>query len=129
MSVLFIRAHERFALRESVMVHWGHDNDSGTTTIDGMMSEVSPEGCRIENHGRILPAEGENVVVEWGENNARTGLVRWASDGAIGVRFVQSFGESEMAAMLEACRSDVSRGALRHLILRPVRKLADLAAA
>jgi len=80
MTVLTIRSHKRYAVRQMVNLQ-----KHGARTSQGLLIELSSEGCRISNVKRGAYAMGEEVTVEIGEM-ALHGRIRWAHDGVVGVR-------------------------------------------
>jgi hypothetical protein len=80
MTVLTIRAHKRYAVRQPVRVR-----KPGRQAAQGLMIELSSEGCRISNLGRGAFEIGEAVTVEVDELRF-AGRIRWAHDGIAGVR-------------------------------------------
>jgi len=80
MTVLTIRAHRRYAVRQPVRL-----GKSGGELARGLLIELSSEGCRISNLDRRDYAIGEEVTVELGEH-CLGGRIRWAHDGIAGVR-------------------------------------------
>ena len=80
MTVLTIRAHKRYAVRQPVRL-----GKPGVTPAKGLLIEMSSEGFRISNLGRCEYAIGEEVTVEVGELTLG-GRIRWAHDGIAGVR-------------------------------------------
>ena len=80
MTVLTIRAHKRYAVRQPVRL-----GKPGTKPIGGLMIELSSEGVRISSLGRPGFAVGEAVTVEIDELEFK-GRIRWCHDGIAGVR-------------------------------------------
>ena len=80
MTVLTIRAHKRYAVRQPVKL-----GKPGVAPAKGLLIELSSEGLRISNLSRGDYAIGEQVTVELGELS-RGGRIRWSHDGIAGVR-------------------------------------------
>lgn len=80
MTVLTIRSHKRYAVRQSVGLA-----KTGGDTATGLLIELSSEGFRISNLGRGEYTVGEAVTVEL-EELRFPGRIRWAHDGIAGVR-------------------------------------------
>jgi hypothetical protein len=80
MTVLTIRAHKRYAVRQPVRL-----GKPGDEPARGLLIELSSEGLRISNLGRCDYTIGEPVTVEVGDLELG-GRIRWAHDGIAGVR-------------------------------------------
>ena len=94
MNVLTIRAHKRYAVRQPVRLC-----KTGGKPIDGLMIELSSEGCRISNLGRPGLAIGETVTVKIDEHTYR-GRIRWSHDGIAGVRLDQALFGNELSNLV-----------------------------
>ena len=84
MTVLTIRAHKRYAVRQTVTLR-----RPGEAPASGLMIELSSEGIRNSNLGRPGLTIGEPVTVEIDELTFN-GRIRWAHDGVAGVRLEQA---------------------------------------
>ena len=80
MTVLTIRAHRRYAVRQTVRLA-----KPGGRPATGLMIELSSEGIRISNLARGEYTIGEPVTVEIDELSFH-GRIRWAHDAIVGVR-------------------------------------------
>ncbi|MBO9519024.1 MAG: hypothetical protein J7493_13240 [Porphyrobacter sp.] len=100
MTVLAIRTCKRHAVRRIVQLA-----KAGRKAVDGLMIELSSEGCRISNLGRSGFIVGEAVTVEVGEKTFH-GHVRWVHDGIAGVRFDQALFNSELNGLIAYCRGE-----------------------
>jgi hypothetical protein len=80
MTVLTIRAHKRYAVRQTVRLQ-----KPGAKPVGGLMIELSSEGVRISNLGRPGLVIGEPVTVEIDDRKFH-GRIRWCHDGIAGVR-------------------------------------------
>ena len=94
MTVLTIRAHKRYAVRQPVRL-----GKPGVAPAKGLLIELSSEGFRISNLGRCDYAIGEEVTVELGELSLG-GRIRWAHDGLAGVRLDRALYTSELGALI-----------------------------
>lgn len=94
MTVLTIRAHRRYAVRQPVRLG-KPDGDRAR----GLLIELSSEGCRISNLDRRDYAIGEEVTVELGELSLG-GRIRWAHDGIAGVRLDQALYPNELGELI-----------------------------
>lgn len=101
MNVLFIRKHTRFAVRRMVELC-----TEVTGARDGLLVEVSLEGCRIGNLDSKGLATGDAIelgIEGFGRVEAE---VRWAQPGIAGLRFVHAFHIPELNQLIQLCRSD-----------------------
>lgn len=94
MTVLTIRAHKRYAVRQTVRLK----TENGRP-VKGLMIELSTEGCRISNLGANAFTEGETVAVDCG-NRMLHGVIRWAHDGFAGVRLGKPLLGRELATWI-----------------------------
>jgi hypothetical protein len=94
MTVLTIRAHKRYATRQKVRLSAG-----AGCPVDGLLIELSSEGCRISNLGQVTYEIGQSVCVELGEDVYR-GRVRWSHDGLAGIRLDDALHCHEVASLL-----------------------------
>jgi hypothetical protein len=108
MTVLTIRAHKRYAVRQPVRVA-----KPGEKAVGGLMIELSSEGCRISNVGRSGFAIGEAVTLEI-EELAYTGHVRWSHDGIVGVRLAKPLYNSELCSLVARGRGEIDVQDLRY---------------
>jgi hypothetical protein len=100
MTVLTIRAHKRYAVRQPVRL-----GEPGSPAIGGLMIELSSEGCRISNLGRPGFVIGEPVTVEIDELEFH-GRIRWAHDGIAGVRFDSPLFSHELGDLIARGRGE-----------------------
>lgn len=100
MTVLAIRACKRHAVRQPVELA-----KAGRTPVDGLMIELSSEGCRISSLGRSGFIVGEAVTVDLDEKCLH-GHIRWFHDGIAGVRFDQALFASELNGLIALCRGE-----------------------
>ena len=100
MTVLTIRAHRRYAVRQPVRL-----GKPGEKPIGGLMIELSSEGVRISNLGRPGFIIGEPVTVEIDELKFH-GKIRWAHDGIAGVRLDTALYTGELGDLIARGRSD-----------------------
>jgi hypothetical protein len=94
MTVLTIRAHKRYAVRQPVRL-----GKPGVPPAKGLLIELSSEGFRISNLGRCDYAIGEAVTVELGELSLG-GRIRWAHDGIAGVRLEHPLYPSQIGELI-----------------------------
>ena len=107
MTVLTIRAHKRYAVRQPVRVA-----KPGGTPVGGLMIELSSEGCRISNLGRPGFQIGEPVTVQIDELEYR-GRIRWAHDGVAGVRLDAALFSGELSELIARGRGELHADEVR----------------
>lgn len=94
MTVLTIRASRRYAVRQIVNLQ-----KPGARPAQGLMIELSSEGCRISSVKRGDFAVGEDVTLEIGEM-ALHGRIRWAHDGVVGVRLDTALFTNQLSSLI-----------------------------
>lgn len=99
MSVLVVRSHRRFAVRRAVTLRGG-----GPQCRDGLMFELSTEGCRISNADSAAYDIDQEVTVELDDGKKLRGRIRWAHDGMVGIRFDAALRHHELGRLLEVSR-------------------------
>lgn len=100
MSVLVIRANERFALCKPVSLL-----KEGAHVASGSLIEVSLEGCRISRIDDLAAEDGDNFELELEGLPRIEGNVRWSRGDCLGLRFEQPLHQKEMRDLLEICGS------------------------
>ena len=100
MSVLTIRAHKRYALRQPVQLAKPEGDPAA-----GLLIELSSEGCRISNLGPAALEVGEPVAVHVDEISL-PGRIRWAHDGLAGVRLDNALRVSQIAELIALGREE-----------------------
>jgi hypothetical protein len=100
MSVVTIRSHKRYAVRQVVNLR-----KAGGRRAQGLMIELSSEGCRVSNLKRGEHLEGETVTLEIGEIALR-GFIRWAHDGVAGVRLDNALFSNQLAELVAIGRGE-----------------------
>ena len=100
MTVLTIRAHRRYAVRQPVQL-----GKPGAKPISGLMIELSSEGVRISNLGRPGLMIGEPVTVEIDELKFH-GKIRWTHDGIAGVRLDNALYSSQLGELIARGRGE-----------------------
>ena len=106
MTVLTIRSHKRYAVRQAIRLR-----QTGAKPVSGLMIELSSEGCRISNLGRPGFAVGEPVSVEV-DGIELTGKLRWMHDGIAGVRLDTALFSNQLAELIARGRGEA--GELRY---------------
>jgi hypothetical protein len=100
MAVFTIRARRRYAVRQMINLC-----KAGGRRAQGLLIELSSEGCRISNLKRGEHIAGETVTVEIGDV-ALSGRVHWAHDGVAGVRLDNALFSSQLADLVAMGRGD-----------------------
>jgi len=102
MTVLTIRSHTRFALRQAVDLR-----TDGAQFATGLMIELSAEGCRISGLADVRI--GIDQAVEVGIDGGQTlkGHVRWLGEGVLGLRLDAALTNAELAEVLSHSRGPV----------------------
>lgn len=100
MTVLTIRAHRRYAVRQMVRLK----RDSGKP-LSGLMIELSSEGVRISNLGRPGLTVGEEVTVDI-DGSTLHGYIRWTHDGIAGVRLAKALFPGQLGDLIARGRGE-----------------------
>ena len=107
MTVLTIRSHKRYAVRQPVYL-----KKPGEKAAQGLMIELSSEGIRISNLGRGAFAVGEPVSVDIDERTFM-GRIRWAHDGVAGVRLDSALYPNQLGELIARGRGESPLGEVR----------------
>ena len=101
MSVLLtIRAHKRYAVCSKVRVR-----KEGKRGIDGLLIELSLDGCRISNVGKAGGfALGDPLTVRVEGTAPIEGRVRWANESTVGLRFDRPLHIAGLQDLIQLCR-------------------------
>ncbi len=99
MTVLTIRAHKRFGVCRKIRLH-----RAGEIAVDGLLIELSLEGCRISNidSGQYAPEDRLTITVEG--RQPFDACVRWHGERMIGLRLVHPLHHAELAELITHCR-------------------------
>jgi hypothetical protein len=101
MSVFTIRAHRRFAVCRKVRLR--QEKRRG---IDGLLIELSRDGCRISHAAKTPAFAIEDIVTLAIAGIAPIAArVRWLHDGAVGLRFAQPLPNAALESLIRHCRS------------------------
>jgi hypothetical protein len=100
MTVLTIRAHKRYAVRQPVLL-----GKPGAKPVGGLMIELSSEGVRISNLGRPGFEIGESVTVEI-EDRKFHGRIRWCHNGIAGVRLDTALYSNQLGELVALGRGE-----------------------
>lgn len=95
MTVLTIRAHKRYAVRQPIWLRRPLDGFQ----VTGLMIELSTEGCRLSSLGSSDFATGDLITVE-GDQLKLAGRIRWTRQGISGVRLIKPLAAEELDAHL-----------------------------
>lgn len=102
MSIFTIRAHKRFAVCRKVTLR-----KPGRRGIEGLLIELSLDGCRVSQAGApgLFTLE-DAVILCVGGTGPIEARVRWLRDGAIGLRFAQPLHNAGLESLIRLCRGE-----------------------
>ncbi len=103
MSILVIRKHQRFAVVRKARLHGPEDCQH-----DGLLIEVSLDGCRISNVDDSAFAIGQPLTVSIDSFGEMDGEVRWLGDGRIGLHLTRPLHVPELDHLLKVCRGETA---------------------
>lgn len=104
MSVLIIRAHKRFAVCHRVGLR-----KPGRRGVDGLLIELSLEGCRISGVDPRGNFElDEPVVVSIDGAEPLEARIRWQRDGTEGLRFQRPLSMAALERLIRLCRGEMA---------------------
>jgi len=107
-SVLVIRAHKRFAICRKVRLR-----KPGRRFVDGLLIELSLDGCRVSGVGAPAAlALGDAVVLRVGDADPLEARVRWLRDDTIGLRFERPLHVAALEALIRQCRGETAAPAM-----------------
>lgn len=106
MTILTIRKHKRFAVRQTARLFC-----SGKRPSAGLLVEVSLDGGRMAIVGSDRFAIEQGVAIEITGFAKLKAQVRWAGDGLVGLRFETPLHNAELDELLQSCRSQALNGA------------------
>jgi hypothetical protein len=104
MSILVIRKHQRFAVRQSACL-----DSAGCKPCPGLLVEVSLDGCRFSLTDYCELAIGQQVSLQIDGFTPRNAQVRWADDKRVGLLFDRPLHNAELGTLLQDCRTDTAR--------------------
>ena len=104
MSVLTIRSHKRYALRQSVRL-----SAPGLRAARGLLIELSAEGCRVSGLPDVRLAAGAPVTLRIDADLALEAQVRWTREGIVGLRLVRPLHRARLEELLALCRGPETR--------------------
>lgn len=101
MTVLTIRAHQRFAVkREAAILR------DGRKVAHGLLVELSRGGCRLGGlSGAEGLLEGERVTLHPEGAMPFSAQVRWTVNGTLGFKLDRPFRIAELDRLLQHCRT------------------------
>ena len=103
MSVLMIRAHKRFAVCRKARLR-----KPGRRGADGLLIELSLDGCRISNVEQQGFELDQLVTVRVEGAQPFDGRIRWQRDGTLGLRFVKPLRIAALDQLIRLCRGELS---------------------
>ena len=105
MTILTIRKHKRFAVRQTARLL-----RSGKRPSTGLLVEVSLDGGRLAIAGSDSLAIDQPVTIEISGFAKLKAQVRWAGNGLVGLRFDQPLHNCELDELLQSCRPELVSG-------------------
>jgi hypothetical protein len=103
MTILTIRKHKRFAMRQAARLF-----SVGKRPCAGLLVEVSLDGGRLAIARSYGFAIEQPVTIEIAGFAKLKAQVRWASNGLIGLRFETPLHNCELDALLQSCRPELA---------------------
>lgn len=101
MAVTFIRAHRRFAVRQTVRI-----THATGDYAEGLLIELSIRGCRVSNLASVPFESGARVTLEIEGCAPICGFVRCAHDGLLGLTFDAPIYAGMLDNLVCQCRGD-----------------------
>jgi len=106
-TVLVIRAHKRYAVRQAASLAPGQSRRGpGAKPHSGLLIELSLEGCRLGQIDDSQFATGQDVTLHVPGFKPRTAQVRWSHGNCVGLRFEAPLHVAELDSLVRACRLD-----------------------
>lgn len=102
MTILTIRKHKRFAIRQTARLF-----RAGKRPSAGLLVEISLDGGRLAIAGSAGLLIDQSVAIEIAGFARLKAQVRWAGDGLIGLRFDQPLHNAELDELLRSCRPEI----------------------
>lgn len=99
MAVMVMRSHKRFAVRQTARLR-----GSNRRAQDGLLIELSLDGCRIGNVDAAKFALGQVATLLVEGFQAMEGQVRWTKDGCVGLRFSHPLHAAALETLIGLCR-------------------------
>jgi hypothetical protein len=96
-----IRAHKRFAVCRKASLR-----KQGRRGVDGLLIELSLDGCRVSNVSTKAGfALDEHVVVRVPGTGPIEARIRWLREGTVGLRFVRPLHIPALDELIRLCRA------------------------
>lgn len=108
MSVMVIRAHKRFAVCQKARLR-----KPGKRAEEGLLIELSLDGCRISNLASHAFALDQTVTLRIEGAQPLEGRIRWLNDSTVGLRFLQPLRVAALDALIRLCRGEIAEAPLR----------------
>jgi c-di-GMP-binding flagellar brake protein YcgR len=100
-SIIFIRKHKRFALRQTARLR-----SKGGRPCASLLIEISLGGCRMSLAGSSSFKVEQLVTVEIAQFAPLAAQVRWVSNGSLGLHFNEPLHVNELDELIRACCPD-----------------------
>lgn len=101
MTVLVIRAHKRFAVCRKASLR-----KPGKRGVEGLLIELSLEGCRISNVDPQRFEIDQVVTVRIEGAQPFDGRIRWQGEATLGLRFVRPLRFAALDQLIRICRGE-----------------------
>lgn len=101
MTILNIRKHKRFAVRRKASLC-----PAKGKLREGLLVELSLEGCRVGVPSAEEFREGEQVKVRITGFDDLAGEIRWVREGLAGLRFLHPLHTFELDSLIQLCRGE-----------------------
>lgn len=108
MSVLTIRAHKRFAVCQKARLR-----KPGRRAEEGLLIELSLEGCRISNLACETFTLGQTVTLRIEGAQLLEARIRWLGERTVGLRFVRPLHTAALDGLIRLCRGQPGEAPLR----------------
>ena len=95
-----ITPHRRYAFRDNVRLRKGDG-----TLVNGLLIEMSLQGCRISKLDDAEFSLDESVTVEWDSAKLK-GRIRWAHRGIAGIMLAEPLSAQTLAGLLARTMPD-----------------------
>jgi len=83
-------------------------DQAGQSPLDGLLIEISQEGCRISNLGSGAFVMGQAAIVEIDGFGNLPATVRWSHDKVMGLRFDCPLHTEALGRLIAMCRGETS---------------------
>lgn len=103
-----IRAHKRFAVCQKARLR-----KPGKRAEEGLLIELSLDGCRISNLASETFALDQTVTLRIEGAQPVEARIRWLGDGTAGLRFLRPLHNAALDGLIRLCRGQAGDAPLR----------------